>query len=325
MEAIVVEARRNGIVEARHRVHAVAVRDGAVVAEAGDAGLVAYLRSASKPIQALPLARARDDLDDRDLAIAAASHRATDDQIAAVRALLAKAPASEDELELGPQAGRPPRSSPGEGHDPGLAPGVSAGKGLRPPDLIYNNCSGKHAGMLALCRARGWDSHGYRLAGHPVQDACRDAHAEAADAGPEELPTAVDGCGIVTFALPLERMAFAYSRFELLPAGARIADAMRAHPDLVGGPDGADFHLMRDASGWFAKGGAEGLLCAGGPDASGVAIGVALKSEDGATRPLGPALAAFLAPFGVELSALREPPILNTLGERVGELAVTTS
>ncbi len=75
------------------------------------------------------------------------------------------------------------------------------------------------------------------------------------------------------------------------------------------------------APGWFAKGGAEGLLCAAGPKG----IGIALKSEDGATRPLGPALAAFLAPFGLELSNLAEPPIHNTLGERVGELAVTTS
>jgi L-asparaginase II len=296
MEAIVVEVRRNGIVEARHRVHAVAVRDGAVVAEAGDAELVSYFRSASKPIQALPLVRARDDLDDRDVAIACASHRATDDQIAAVRALLAKAPAAEDELELGPQSGRP-------------------------FGLVYNNCSGKHAGMLALCRANEWDSRGYRAPGHPVQQACLAAHAEAADADPDELPTAVDGCGVVTFALPLERMAFAYSRFETLPAGRRVADAMRAHPDLVGGPDGADFALMRAAPGWFAKGGAEGLFCAAGPKG----IGIALKSEDGATRPLGPALAAFLAPLGVAVPALREAPIHNTLAERVGELAVATS
>jgi L-asparaginase II len=296
MEAIVVEVRRNGIVEARHRVHAVAVRDGAVVAEAGDAELVSYFRSASKPIQALPLVRARDDLDDRDVAIACASHRATEDQIAAVRALLAKAPAAEDELELGPQSGRP-------------------------SGLVYNNCSGKHAGMLALCRANEWDSRGYRAPGHPVQQACLAAHAEAADADPDELPTAVDGCGVVTFALPLERMAFAYSRFETLPAGRRVADAMRAHPDLVGGPDGADFALMRAAPGWFAKGGAEGLFCAAGPKG----IGIALKSEDGATRPLGPALAAFLAPLGVAVPALREAPIHNTLGERVGELAVATS
>src|SRR2546423_10932396 len=100
MEPLIVEVRRKGIVEARHRVHAVAVQNGDVVAQAGDAGLTCFMRSASKPIQALPLARARDDLDTRDLAIASASHRATDDQIAAARALLAIAPATEPELEL---------------------------------------------------------------------------------------------------------------------------------------------------------------------------------------------------------------------------------
>ena len=182
MDPIVVEVRRSGIVEARHRVHAVAVQHGAVVEEAGDGGLTCFLRSSSKPIQALPLARARADLDDRDLAIASASHRATPDQIAAVRALLAKAPATEDELELGLQEGRP-------------------------PEKIFHNCSGKHAGMLALCRAYGWPTTGYRLPDHPVQRACAAAHAEAAETPEDELPTATDGCGVVTFALPLERMA----------------------------------------------------------------------------------------------------------------------
>jgi L-asparaginase II len=296
MDAIAVEVRRNGIVEAVHRVHAVAVRDGAVIGEAGDGARTCFLRSSSKPIQALPLARARDDLDRRDLAIASASHHATDDQIAAVRALLAKAPATEDELELGLQNGRP-------------------------AERIFHNCSGKHAGMLALCRRHGWDAHGYRLAGHPVQDACLAAHAEAADVDPAELATGVDGCGVVTFALPLERMAYAFSRFEELPAGARIADAMRARPDLVGGPDGADCHLMRAAAGWFAKGGAEGLLCAGGPGG----IGIALKCEDGSSRPLEPALAAFLGPLGVDLPGLAEPPVVNSRGERVGELVASTS
>jgi len=289
-----VEVRRNGIVEARHRVHAVAVRDGAVVAEAGDASLVCFMRSSSKPIQALPLARARGDLDDRDLAIASASHRATEDQIAAVRALLAKAPATEDDLELGLQQGRPPQK-------------------------IFHNCSGKHAGMLALCRAHGWPTLGYRLPEHPVQQACRAAHAEAADVDPAELATATDGCGVVTFALPLERMAFAFSRFERLDAGQRVAAAMRAHPDLVGGPDGVDFELMRSAPGWFAKGGAEGLLCAGGPGG----LGLVLKCEDGSSRPLGPALAAFLGPFGIDLPALAEAEIVNSRGEPVGVYAVS--
>jgi len=296
VDPIVVEARRNGIVEARHVVHAVAVRDGAVVAEAGDAGLTCFLRSSSKPIQALPLARARDDLDDRDLAIASASHRATPDQIAAVRALLAKAPADEADLELGLQEGRP-------------------------PERIYNNCSGKHAGMLALCRAHGWPTAGYRLPEHPVQRASRDAHAEAAGVEASELPSAPDGCGVVTFAMPLERMAHAYARFEHLPEGGRVARAMRAHPELVGGPDGADFDLMRAAPGWFAKGGAEGLLCAAGPGS----LGVALKSIDGASRPLGPALAAFLGALGVDLPGRAGTPIENTRGEIVGELIVTGS
>src|SRR4030088_631115 len=220
MDPLIVELRRNGIVEARHRVHAVAVQDGAVVAEAGDAGLTCFMRSSSKPIQALPLARARADLDERDLAIAAASHRATHDQIAAVRALLAKAPATEDDLVLGLQQGRPPQK-------------------------IFHNCSGKHAGMLALCRAHGWPTTHYRLPEHPVQRASAAAQAEAVDADEDELPTATDGCGVVTFALPLERMAYAFARFEQLPQGNRVANSMRAHPDLVGGPDGADFHLMR--------------------------------------------------------------------------------
>src|SRR6516225_7687078 len=99
-EPIVVEVRRGAVVESVHRVHAVAVRGGEVVDAAGDPALVCFMRSASKPLQALPLARARNDLAEDDLAIASASHRATDDQIAAVRALLAKAQASEDDLEL---------------------------------------------------------------------------------------------------------------------------------------------------------------------------------------------------------------------------------
>ncbi len=133
--------------------------------------------------------------------------------------------------------------------------------------------------------------------------------------------TATDGCGVVTYALPLERMAHAYSRFEGLPEGARIAAAMRAHPELVGGPDGADFNLMRAAPGWFAKGGAEGLLCAGGPDG----VGLALKCEDGSARPQEAALAALLGRLGVDLPGFAETPLVNSRGERVGQVAVARS
>ena len=290
-EPLLVEVRRNGVVEAVHRVHAVAMRAGEVVATVGDPFLTCFMRSASKPLQALPLVRARDDLPDDELAIACASHRDTPEQVAAVRALRARAEAAEDDLELGPQEGRPPQP-------------------------IHNNCSGKHAGMLALCRAEGWATQGYRLPEHPVQQACRDVHAEAAEVDSAELPTGTDGCGIVTFALTLERMAHAFSRLESLPGGARVAAAMRARPDLVGGPDGVDYLLMREAPGWLAKVGAEGLLCAAGPDG----LGVALKSEDGASRAQAPALAAFLGSLGVDLPDLADRPVLNTRGERVGEV-----
>lgn len=288
-EPIVVEVRRNGVVEASHRIHAVAVRSGEVVAAAGDQALTCFMRSSSKPLQALPLVRARDDLPDDELAIACASHGDTPEQVATVRALLARAEATEDDLELGFQEGRPPQK-------------------------IHHNCSGKHAGMLALCRANGWTTKGYHLPEHPVQRACRAAHAEAAETEPEEA--ASDGCGVVTFALRLERMAHAYSRLEAMRGGDRIGAAMRARPDLVGGPDGADLSLMRAAPGWLAKGGAEGLLCAAGPDG----IGVALKAEDGAARGHRPAIAAFLERLGLELPELSEVPVLNSRGESVGEL-----
>jgi L-asparaginase len=289
MDPIVVEVRRGGVVEARHRIHAVAVESGAVIAEAGNPALVSFMRSSSKPLQVIPAVRARDDLDERDLAIASASHLADDDQLAAVRALVAKAPAHEDELECGL-----------DGH---------------PPSRLKHNCSGKHAGMLALCRGRGWRTEGYRLKGHQVQREMLAIHAEAADVREDELPTAVDGCGVVTFALPLERMAYAFSRLARLGGGDRVVTAMQAYPELIRGPKGSDTILMKSLPGWIAKGGAEGLLCAAGEG-----VGIALKSEDGSGRGLGPAAATFLARLGCAVPELAVLPLENSRGERVGEV-----
>jgi L-asparaginase II len=294
MEPIRVSARRGDVVEAVHRVHAVAVQDGSVVAEAGDPSLVAFMRSSSKPLQAVPLARARDDVDERDLAIASASHLADDGQIAAVRALLAKAPASEEELECGPEG--------------------------TPPSRLKHNCSGKHAGMLALCRSRGWRSEGYRLEGHRVQREMLALHAEAAEVPEDEIPTAVDGCGVITFALTLERMAHAFSRLPRLEGGDRVAAAMRGQPELIRGPLATDTRVMNALPGWIAKGGAEGLLCAAGSDG----LGIALKTEDGNGRALGPAAAAFLARLELDLSDLAVVPLANSRGERVGKVRAHT-
>jgi L-asparaginase II len=289
-EPITVAVRRGETVESRHRVHAVAVQDGTVIAEAGESGFVTFMRSAAKPIQALPLTRALPELAEEELAIACASHLARPEQLAAVRSLLARAPAAEDELECG-----------------------AVGD---PPVPINHNCSGKHAGMLALCRAHGWDSRGYRLADHPCQRAMLAEVARASDLYEDELETAIDGCGVVTFALPLERMALAFARLERLDGGDRVAAAMRAHPALIRGPDGVDTNVMRAHEGWVAKGGAEGLMCAAGPRA----LGVALKIEDGSGRAVGLAIAAFLARLGYPVEKLERATVQNNRGEVVGEI-----
>jgi L-asparaginase II len=283
--------RRGGLTEAVHRVHAVAVQDGAVVAEAGDASLVAFMRSSSKPLQAIPLARARADLDERDFAIASASHLADDAQLAAVRALLAKAPATEEELECG-----------------------SVG---RPPSRLKHNCSGKHAGMLALCRAKGWRSEGYQLEGHRVQREMLAIHSEASEVPEDEIRTGIDGCGVLTFGLPLERMAIAFARLPELEGAEKVTAGMRAYPELIRGPIASDTRLMKALPGWIAKGGAEGLLCAAGSG-----IGVALKAEDGNGRGLGPAAAAFFRQLDLDLGDLAVVPLENTRGELVGEITI---
>jgi len=289
VEPIVVEVTRGPVVEARHVVHAVAISDGKLELALGDPGLVTFLRSSAKPLQALPPVRARPDLDDEEIALMCASHLAAPEQLAVVRRLLAAAPAREDELECGIDDSR-----------------------------IEHNCSGKHAGLLALCRARGWPSDGYRLAGHPCQEAMLAEIAAAAGLDPAAIPTAIDGCGVLTFGLTLERAATAFGRLPRLDGGERVVRAMRANPDLLRGPVALDVQLIRSLDGWFAKGGAEGLLCAASADG----LVLALKVMDGSFRALAPALTHVLGRLGVEGEALGGLEVTNARRERVGELRV---
>jgi L-asparaginase II len=284
MEPIRVLVRRGGTVESVHRVHAVAVLDGEVASAAGDPGLVTFLRSSAKPIQALLLARARPDLDERLLAIACASHRAEPAQIEAVRDLLAAGGVTEDDLEVGLQEGRP-------------------------PERIYHNCSGKHAGMLAVCRARGWPTAGYRLPEHPLQRAIL---SEVSDAAGQAPATGTDHCSVVTFALPLEVIAGVFARLAEREGAEPVLAAIRAHPELIGGEGSLDTQLMQSHPGWLAKGGAEGLLCGITPDGA----GFALKTEDGAFRALRPAIALFFP----GLDEFARDPVENSRGEEVGEV-----
>jgi L-asparaginase len=288
--ALVVTLTRGGIVEARHRIHAVAVQGGRRLLQAGDPSIVSYFRSSAKPIQALPLVRERPDLGDAEIALACASHLAAPEQLAAVRRLLAAASASESDLETGAD-----------------------------PTPFEHTCSGKHAGFLAVCRARGWPFEGYHRAEHPCQRAQLEEVANAAEVDPEGIPLGVDGCGVPTFALSLERMAHAFARLPELEGGARTVSAMRANPDLIRGPLAADAVVMRELPGWTAKGGAEGLMCAVGPDG----IGVALKVEDGNSRAVAAGLAEVLHRLGFPLvQSLAREPVENSRGEKVGEVRV---
>jgi len=271
-------------------VHAVAVAGGSVVAEAGNIGLVCFLRSSAKPIQALQLVRALPGLDDDQIAIASGSHRAEPAQLEAVRRLLDTAGAIEGQLACGIQEGRV-------------------------AEPLYHNCSGKHAAMLAVCHVRDWPTEGYYRAEHPLQQAILEDVADAAET--RKIATAVDGCGVVTFASPLWTMAHAFARLEELDGGGRVLAAMRARPDLVGGEGLLDTELMQTRS-WAAKRGAEGLLCGVAPDG----LAFALKCEDGEFRALRPALGRFLELIGRPADGIGPTLLRSTHGDTVGEIAV---
>ena len=271
MDAIRVVVRRGAVVEAVHRVHAATTWGESF----GDPSLAFLLRSSVKPLQAIPFVEGYDDLGDDEIAISCASHHAEPAQLEAVRKVLARAGATVDDLENGTQEGRP-------------------------DGRLGHNCSGKHAGMLAACRAHGWPLHPYRDPSHPLQRWIAELVGE---------PVAVDGCGLPTFASTLRDAAFLLTRTPV-----RIREAMRARPELVGAARGApDTDLMRGHEGWIAKGGAEGLFCAAHADGR----GLALKVEDGAFRAIPPALGALL---GIE--SFREVPLTNSLDETVGSISV---
>jgi L-asparaginase II len=316
-----VEVWRGELVESRHRVSiAVVDGEGRLRARSGDAALIVYARSAMKPIQALPLIEdeivERFGLTDAELALACASHGGEPRHVQLVRSMLEKIGLREDALACGPH---PPyhEASAAELRRRGVEPG-----------RVHNNCSGKHAGMLALARGNQWPVSGYHEHGHPVQQRMLDVVAEWSGVPADDMTTALDGCGVVTFALPLQRLGHAFARLATAArrgddGPARVVQAMSRHPEIVGGTDRLCTNLMRVTAGrMFVKVGAEGVYCAGVPGAE---LGVALKVEDGALRAAEPALLAVLQRLGLlsdeDLAALdgyARPPVRNTRGELVG-------
>jgi L-asparaginase II len=321
--AVRVEVWRGGIVESRHEV-SVAVADGAgrLRAKAGDPDLVVFARSSIKPIQALPLVEDgiadRFGLSDDELALVCASHNGEPMHVAVARSILNRIGQSEESLGCG--ADRP------FGDAAARALAASGEK----PRRIHNNCSGKHAGMMALALGHGWPVAGYIRQDHPVQERMLSLVAQWSGLPVSDVGTAVDGCGVVTFALPLAPLAAMFGRFAGQArrpgtAAARIVRAMLQHPDMVAGEGRLDTDIVRATGGRvLAKVGAEGVFAAIVPGAE---LGVVLKVEDGSKRAAAPALIGVLRALGVltgeEVGALAtyaEPDVLNTRGERVGAI-----
>lgn len=289
----------------------------------GDAGRVTLLRSAVKPLQALPLAQDgaadRFGLTEEEVALCCGSHNAEERHLSAARSILAKAGVPESALACGP-------------HRPLLGARAremaEAGVPLAP---IVNNCSGKHAGMLALAVHHGWPTEGYEQFDHPVQLRVGREVSGWTGVPADDANRAVDGCGVPCFAAPLNRAAAAAARLSEAAGRPgpvrRIVNAMTRRPFMVAGAKRLCTRLMEEEGGrLFAKVGAEGVYLAGDLERS---LGVALKVEDGAWRAGAPALLSVLDQAGLlsdhARSALAEfaaPPVTNTLGDVVGRMRV---
>lgn len=318
----VIEVLRGGVVEARHAVHAVvADAGGRVVASVGEPGASAFYRSAAKPLQALPLVEdgvvERFGITEDELALCCASHEGEPRHLAGARSILAKAGLDESALRCGAHL---PFSEV-------EARAVVRNGGEALP--IHNNCSGKHAGMLALAMAKGWDPEGYHAAGHPVQKRMMGEIVRWSKVEESDVATAVDGCGVVCFAVPLRAMAASFGRFAAAAADDQapglIVAAMTRHPFMVGGTGRACTAVMeRTGARAFVKLGAEGVYGAGVP---GRGLGIAIKVADGARRAVEVALVHVLHQLEVldtdDLGALARwarPEVRNTRGEVVGAI-----
>ena len=305
---VIAEYVRSGFVEGRHYGSLVALDgDGTVAFTVGDPNAPILPRSSNKPLQGVGMLRAGLDLDGELLALAAASHSGQPFHLDGVRRILDRARLAESALQTPPdypldeQAQRDWLRAGGE------------------RSRIAMNCSGKHAAMLATCGAAGWPTATYLEPDHPLQVHLRQTIEELA--GERVAATGIDGCGAPLFALSLSGVARAFRTLVLAEPGTperRVADAMRSHPEYVGGTRRDVTRLMAGVPGLLAKEGAEGVYAVALDDGR----AVALKVDDGAQRARHPAMVAALRRLGLDAPVLDElatTPILGG-GERVGEV-----
>ncbi|MGH9930797.1 MAG: asparaginase [Pyrinomonadaceae bacterium] len=282
-----VEVTRGGITESRHRGHIVAVEPGGTItAYLGAPETVTYLRSSAKPHQAIPLvasgAADRYSFTEKELALACASHSGEPIHTEVAASMLKK-------IGLGPEA---LKCGVHEPFSPEVARQLRE-KGEE-PNVLQNNCSGKHAGMLALALYLGAAPETYDQPTNPVQLAIAKTVAHFSGIAIEDIAVGTDGCGVPVFGITVKAMALMYARLVSTPpefdeqtrnAAARIVSAMTAYPELIGGTSGRlDTEIMRAAPGRLvSKVGAEGvytvgvLPCKDWPSG----LGLAIKIEDG--------------------------------------------
>jgi L-asparaginase II len=329
---VLVRRGRAGTAEAIHLATAIAwVPEGEreLPTSGPDRGdFVTYFRSGCKPFQALPLVESGHadsfGLGASELAVMCASHNGADEHVAAVRQILTRSEVDESELRCGFHFPEDPRND------------ARLRSGELPHSPIYHNCSGKHAGMLALAKAHGWPRGDYVDFDHPVQVACVRAVAEVCGVDPRNVPLGIDGCSAANPALPLSAMARGFALLAQARADgkdgreralARLRGAMVEHPSLVAGEGRFCTDLIRATHGEIVtKTGAEGLQCLAVPARG---AGVAIKVSDGARRAVGPAVLAFLAEQGwltpeaeQSLERWARPRIKNYRGLEVGEITV---
>jgi L-asparaginase II len=314
---------RGDTVESRHRVHAAVVEKGELVAAARDPHLVTMWRSCAKPFQVMPLLGSGgfDKLDwgTEELALACASHGGEPEHVAIAQRMLSSIGLEEGDLACG-------------AHEPLSGRGLKCWRESgRPLSRLHNNCSGKHSAMLARAFTMGWQPRGYERPEHLVQLGCLGEISCWTGVPLDDMPIAIDGCGVPVSALPLDRMALAFARLGVAIENAeevpsRIAEAMRAHPLLVGGSDRFDSSMLQETQGRvISKVGAEGVHSVMVPERG---IGFAVKVEDGAPRAQYAAVVEVLRLLDVltevppRLSEYLHKPVRNTRGEVVGEVRV---
>ena len=305
---VVAHVVRSGFVESVHHGSVVALdADGSTLLAVGDVPGPIFPRSASKPIQALAMLRGGLDLDGELLALATASHSGEWFHLEGVQRILAGAGLSEQDLQNTPDL--PIDESERNAW-------IASGREATP---LAQNCSGKHAAMLATCVAAGWDTATYREPQHPLQQLIAQTQADLS--GEPVAATGVDGCGAPGMAMSLTGLARAFSRLAAAPEGtdeAKLAAAIRAYPQWLGGTGRDVTALIRGVPGLIAKDGAESVYAVGLADGR----AVALKIADGGQRARPVVIAAALRRLGIDAKVLDElanAPVLGH-GQVVGSI-----